>query len=346
MKNTIIIVLGIISIFFATLCYIQHEEINGNKDIIQDLEQTVDRVPAFESAITRLKTDQDRLDKENEQLKQQIKNHEDIISDLRSKVPDEAKGSGTEIADNNSKEEEKGSKNFMTGVADMLNNPEMRDAIRTQIKAAQINPIYGSLISKLNLSSDKTEELMDLIADRFLAGTDSIKALNNNNSKDAFKKTMEGIKIKKDEINSQIKELLGEEQYDEYKKYSDTEGERMFTSQFNQQLSFSSIPTLSQSQNDELVDIIKEETEASKKNPNYVNIEETSPLQFDDDTISDVIFQQVDINTRVKNRAEKVLSDVQLKKLEDYQNSYIKQIETGLKISSQMFGKKKPRATK
>ena len=337
MKNILIIIFAVTTIVFAALYYFQSDKISLYKDVIHELELSADRIPAFESAVERLKADKVNFEQENEQLKQQIEDRENIIAKMQAKNIPETDEPSTKPAD----KEKKDPNEFMSGLAKMLDDPDMRDAIRSQIKNAQVNPIYGTLISKLKLSPDKAEALMDLIADRFLTGTDSIKMLSGNKDKDSFKKAMDNIKNQKSEIDSQIKELLGDEAYSEYEKYSNSEGERMAISQYNQQLSFSGVPVLSQQQNENLVDIMREESEASKKNPNYIDMENANPLDFDGDKISDIIFQQVDINKRVKDRAKGVLSPEQQKKFEEYQESYIKQMETGLRLSAQMFGKKK-----
>jgi len=330
------IIFAAAAIVFASLYYFQSDKVALYKDVINELELSADRIPAFESAVDRLKTDKIHCEQENEQLKQQIEDRENIIAAMKAKSISEIPEAETEQVDKDSKDQNE----FMSGLAKMLNDPNMRDAIRSQIKNAQVNPIYGTLISKLKLSPDKAEAFMDLVADRFLAGADSIKMLGGDD-KESFEKTIDDIKNQKNEIDNQIKELLGDEAYSEYEKYSDSEGERMVLSQYNQQLSFSGVPVLSQQQNDNLVNIMREEAEASKKNPNYINMEDANPMDLSEENISDIVFQQIDINKRIKNRTKDVLSPEQQKKFEEYQESYIKQIETGLRLSAQMFGKSK-----
>jgi len=336
MKNIFMIIFAAAAIVFASLYYFQSDKVALYKDVINELELSADRIPAFESAVARLKADKIHYEQENEQLKQQIEDRENTIAAMKVKNIPETSETENEQVDKDKKDPNE----FMSGLAKMLDDPDMRDAIRSQIKNTQVNPIYGTLISKLNLSPDKAEAFTDLIADRFLTGTDSIKMLSGGNDKDSFKKAMDDIKNQKDEIDSQIKELLGDEAYSEYEEYSNSEGERMALSQYNQQLSFSGVPVLSPEQNDDLVNIMREEAEASKKNPNYINLEDANPMDLNEDNISDIIFQQIDINKKVKDRTRNMLSADQQKKFEEYQESYIKQMETGLRLSVQMFGKK------
>ncbi len=335
MKKFVIQFLIAIVICLTGMYFWQNKKIEDSKVEIQTLQKAADKVPVYESAIKRLEAANAEIEKKTEELKKQMVEKENTIAALQNDLAEEIAQS--QQAGASEEEDQEGGKNLMSNIADMLENPDMRDAIRGQIKIAQVNPIYGSLIKKLKLSADKEEALSDLITDRFLTGTDAIKSLNSADES-ARKATLDNIKKQKEEINEQIKELLGEEAYKEYEKYSESEGERMIVGQFAQQLSYSGTLPLNESQNENLVQILKEENEAAKKDPNYKDMEGMSPSEYDDDTISDILFRQIDINKKVRDRAQKVLSADQLKGLERYQENFIKQLEMGLKMSKQMFG--------
>jgi len=335
MKKFFTQILILVVICLTGLYFWQSKQLKESKEEIKELQVLTDKIPAYEASLKRLKTEKSEYAKKVEKFKQEIEKNEQEISKLQTEISETTDELTNAAA--TAKEEEKSGNKLLSGISDMLENPEMRDAIRSQIKAAQITPIYGSLIKKMNLSPDKEEALMDLIADKLLVGADAIKSLSSGDET-AYEEVIKNINKQKEEVNQQIKDLLGEDAYKEYEKYSNTEGERMIVSQFNQQLSFSDAPALTEEQNEMLVKIMKEENDAIKKNPDYVNTEDLPPSKMNDDLISDILFQQIDANKKIKDRAKTVLSPEQFMKFEDYQESFVKQMEMGLKMSAQMFG--------
>jgi len=97
MKNILLIIFIATAIIFASLYYFQSDKVSLYKDVIHELELSADRIPSLESAIARLKADKIHCEQENEQLKQQIEDRENIIAAMKTKNNSKTSEAKTEV---------------------------------------------------------------------------------------------------------------------------------------------------------------------------------------------------------------------------------------------------------
>jgi len=96
------IIFAAAAIVFASLYYFQSDKVALYKDVINELELSADRIPAFESAVARLKADKIHYEQENEQLK--IEDRENTIAAMKVKNIPETSETENEQVDKDKKE--------------------------------------------------------------------------------------------------------------------------------------------------------------------------------------------------------------------------------------------------
>ncbi len=229
-------------------------------------------------------------------------------------------------------------KNFMTGVSEMMNDPQMREMIRSQVKNMQLDTLYNSLFSGLQLDAEDEEVLRELLTDEILIGLEMMQLVNNPDTADSVD---EIIQEKKDALNEEMKELLGEEKYEELEEYRSSLQERAVVGQLNQQLVMSGSTPLSPTQQDSLIDIMTEERNNVELDGTHMNLQDATMSEINELDTDDFLRRQVEIHQRVRERADTLLSSDQMKSLERFQDMYLQQIRMGLQMSKSMMPKDK-----
>jgi hypothetical protein len=223
---------------------------------------------------------------------------------------------------------------FMGKMAEMMEKPEMREAMRAQQKG-MLSMFYGALFKKLQLSPEALDQLKEIQLDKQMAGMAML-------GKGDKKAQMAALTAAKEQADQAVKELLGNEQYAIYQDYEATVGERMAIGQLNQQLSEKSMP-LDEVQQEELVTLMIEER-AKLKIPSPLEQQaawaEGMPSS---DVFERLLQQQVELNQRVYARSRDVLSEAQQAELLTYQESQIQMQRLGMQMMNSFGGgDKKP----
>jgi hypothetical protein len=214
----------------------------------------------------------------------------------------------------------------------MMDNPEMRKMIEAQQKT-MVDMMYAPMFKELGLSSEEAEKLKSLLLDRQMKAVSQAGALMDPAKKqDALKEVGENAK----QMEEQIKSLLGEEHYGKYQEYTATMGERMVLNQFGQ------TSNLKPEQNDALLQLmIEEKKSAMASNPGAVP-DPNDPSQGvkmleSEESAEKFLKQQEEINARVLERAQTVLSPEQLQSFASFQTNQVNMQRLGLKMAKTMF---------
>jgi|GEM_PF-3550939 len=228
--------------------------------------------------------------------------------------------------------------NSMSKIAEMMDNPVMRETLTQQLRG-QIAATYGQLFSDQGFNDEEIDALNDILAERQLALTDvSMELMAEGGFGDA--KKMEAIaettKKAKKEYDDQIKELLGDEKFNEFDRFEKTMGERQQIDTLRSQLADTNSP-LSQDQEQRLMDIMWETRNDPAFSDAHVDI--NSPNAFPvynntDRALDKVTAMQEDI----RKKSAAFLDADQIEALEKNQQSFRDMIKMAAEMSKSMFG--------
>jgi hypothetical protein len=141
-------------------------------------------------------------------------------------------------------------------VRELMAKPEVQAMIAVQQKAV-IESRYGALIKNLNLAPDQSDQLKTLLAERMTSRQDVLAAardqgIDPRTDPAAFNKM---VTAAQDEVNNNIKALLGDSGYSQLQNYDQTLPQRNIVNELQARLANSNAP-LSSSQSEQLVQIL------------------------------------------------------------------------------------------
>ena len=279
-------------------------------------------------------------------LKKTVIDHKEEIADLKSskeelvtKIEQQTDKLEDVAAASEEKKEESAGEKFASGLAEMMDSPEMQETIRMQIENALINPVFGDFIKDLGMDEMDTETFRNLLSHRFMIGASAgMKLMSSDKEQRAELKDQ--VKLEEETVDSMIKEMLGEEKFKEFEEYKNTMGERMALNQFNQQLGMSG-SNLTTEQNNQLVSAMHEARLEAQKETSYFNAENADISDFNDENLQKYQNQQQAINSKTLERSKTILDDKQFEKFELFLINLQRQQEMQLKMAQKMFGKDK-----
>lgn len=224
----------------------------------------------------------------------------------------------------------------------MMNDPAMREMLRSQQKA-MMKQMYGPLFKELNLSPDQQKKLTDLLSDSQMKAMDNASALFKDTNDDKAQATQALVEQQK-KMNEDIKALLGDEKYAQYEDYQKSAVDRMLLEQFEQQATGTDT-ALRSDQRQQLIQLMREER---ARVPSLIPDDPTKfegdfTKVFQDEGLMEKQFQwQEDLIRRVETRARGVLTPEQLKEFIEFQEQQANMQKFGMKMAREMFGGKSP----
>ena len=125
---------------------------------------------------------------------------------------------------------------FGNMLAKMMQDPDTRKFMREQQRLV-LDQLYNPLVKQMGLTAEEGDRFKDLLAENTMRGTEKASSLfgggqTGTNRTEALATIASEHKAGED----QIKELLGDDRYAQYKDYQQTAGERMQLNLFKQQL--------------------------------------------------------------------------------------------------------------
>ena len=235
--------------------------------------------------------------------------------------------------------------NPMRAMVSMFKDPKMRDMIKTQQKAAlgpMITKQYGDLIKQLNLSPEQAATFKDLVSKKMLAGADAgISMMDDSLSASDRADLAKQIKAQTDDVDVEIKQLLGDNNYTAYETYQKTVQDRTTMSQFNDQMAGSST-TLTPDQQSQMVQALSDArngfTWTSGLNQPNPGADGDIASLLTDDNIAKFTAEREQFDTQFLTKAAQILTPEQLEAYKTFQSQQREMQLMGLKMAGQMFG--------
>jgi len=309
----------------------------------------------------KLKSQSDELAATKQQvlgLEAELRQKEDAIEnaksvEAKSQILQKTLSESTTVAAAQSKKteqlqeslDEAQTNNPMRAMVSMFKDPKMRDMIKTQQKAAlgpMITKQYGDLIKQLNLSPEQAATFKDLVSKKMLAGADAgISMMDDSLSASDRADLAKQIKAQTDDVDVEIKQLLGDNNYTAYETYQKTVQDRTTMSQFNDQMAGSST-TLTPDQQSQMVQALSDArngfTWTSGLNQPNPGADGDIASLLTDDNIAKFTAEREQFDTQFLTKAAQILTPEQLEAYKTFQSQQREMQLMGLKMAGQMFG--------
>jgi hypothetical protein len=224
---------------------------------------------------------------------------------------------------------------FMQNFAKMFTDPEMKKSMRMQ-QMMGIRMMYADVAKELGLSSQETEQLMEILADRqmdFAAA--SMTAMGADGDKEAqTAKISEASK----RYEEQLKAVLGDERYKQMQSFEGSLGDRWMMQQWDGQFASTGSP-LEAKQKELLLALMRDERKnAPVGTPNAAggNAAQMQAMQTEEG-IKQFLATQQEVNQRVLTRAREFLNADQIATLEKAQQQQAEMMKMQLKMSREFM---------
>ena len=228
----------------------------------------------------------------------------------------------------------------------MFKDPKMKEMIKSSQKAfmgPMLDKQYAALFQQLNLTPDQTAALKDLLQKKMSVGADAGMSMLDG-SLDAAQRVdlAKQMKSETDDYDAQIKQFLGDDNYQVFQAYEKTTPDRMTVSQFSDQLSGSATP-LSSDQQQQLIQMMSDERNGFKWTADYNN---KNPLNgdfasmFSEDKINQFAKEKDQLDQQILARAQQMLTPEQLASFQQFQTTQRELQIAGMKMAATMFAPK------
>ena len=198
-------------------------------------------------------------------------------------------------------------RDFQLQLRRQLSDPAMRSALRGQQRSAVLQ-LYGDLLRSWHLSTDKSDRVLDLLAEQQLQEMEqSLKASNPASTGATGASTEAAIVVNSDELNA----VLSDQQRKELQRQQDSLSERLTVGSLADELSLAQLP-LTDSQREQLTQAMVDERKAVPV-PDVSNLPANSP-----DAQRALEDWQSALDQRVQDRAATILTSAQQSRFEQF----------------------------
>ncbi len=234
----------------------------------------------------------------------------------------------------NSTSTSEGKTKFGSFFAKMMDDPETRRYIRDK-EEATVGQIYEPLIKSLQMNPAEAAKFKELLTDKVVGvseGSDPRMSLTNA----VVNKENGAVVVASDEqsIEQQIKELVGEKRYAQYRSFQTSVPDRMRLNLFRQQLN-STDQTISDEQLEQLLEVIKEARQNLGVTAYAPPGTEPALTGTVNNRQGEGIWQRQDgVNQHIYSRAQRFLSPRQFEAFTRFQTNQLDTIRMGVTIGS------------
>jgi hypothetical protein len=337
MKAKLWVVFFITIAALGSLLFVQRCEIRRQKQFIEMLQLQIESNSGTERAA---KNQLETVKKENQTIREKLSSANVELNKTRLALKSAMETSKAQsVPPMTAAFPEKGNKtsNPMSALADMLKDPEMKKAMAQQ-QRGMLDTMYGGLFKELQLTPENTDKLKDLLLDQQMSamsdGMNVFDQMNSTNRVEIGKKIAEAHKQKED----QIKALLGDEKFQQYKDYTSSMSERMILDQFAKQ------SELRPEQTEQLLALMKEEKQNAQINqPVAAGFDPADPsndwqkIIGSNELMEKQLAQQEQINNNVLERAHQILTPEQFTKFEAQLKNQLTMQQLGIKMARKMM---------
>lgn len=331
MKSTVIIALLVAAVGLGLVCLLQFRKASEQQAQIaalnSALDQQKDRVRDLETAKQHL----------NQQRSDLLDQAEQQAAELSRQIAAAPPPALTPEAQPGSTEARPAQAGFGQMISKMLDDPETRGFLREQQKM-MMDQLYEPLIKKMNLTPDEATKFKDCLLETAMKSAERASSLLGASTNRMA--AVAQIAADRAATDAQLKELLGDQRYAQYKDYEQTAGERMQLNQFRQQFGAGSLP-LTEDQTEQLLGFMKEEKQsmASVGHPTVGSGQSGGEIEaiLSEDRSESMLQSQEYVNERVYERAKTVLSEDQLGAFGKFQSNQLQMMRVGVGMARKFF---------
>ena len=220
--------------------------------------------------------------------------------------------------------------NFMDALSSMMDSPELQDMIKVQQRMA-LDQTHGELFKGLNLDASQLDELKSLIVEKQMVGMNAGLAMMGKKDKAPGPQEDTANRIKA--VDEKIAALLGEEGYDQFTQFEDTQMERMQVDLFKERLSGDM--ALDWEQQHELILALADARQSIEGGDALMKEMSTAP---DPARMREAMGYMDEVYEKYIEGAGSVLNAEQLEVFEQSVAQWKVMQEAGLKMAESMFG--------
>jgi hypothetical protein len=297
-----------------------------------------------ESTLAKFQQNAEELEAKFNQQQQRTTTLQTRLQDSHAKAVAKAEEiSHLEQALTNHTETAAKSKNPM---AEMLKNPDMKEFVKVQQKAVlsgMIDKNYATFFSGLSLNSQQSASLKELIIKKSLVDAQMGMSLMSGDAEPAARaQILEQAKTDKESINEEIKQMLGDDNYQSFQSYEKTQPERMSIGMFKDQLASGST-ALAGDQEEQLIQALSQERQSFKFTTDFYDQSKIAgdlAGNLSDEKLNKFEQERDLLNQKYLERAQTILSAQQIQPFEKFLSSQSQLQNAGIRMAAKMFGQK------
>ncbi len=331
MKNSAVIILLAAAVAFGGLYLREHSKTREAGATAAALQE---KVSELEARLSQQESRAAGLQTRLRDTRDRVVARADEVTQLRQVITNRAQADAT-------------NKNPMAemfkGVGEMMKNPETKEMIKNQQKAALngiIDKSYGAFFAQLGLTPEQSAALKDLILNKGLvdAGT-GMSLISEDMDATNRAQVLEQTKNEKEAIDEQIKQMLGEDNFKQFQSYEKSVPERMTVGMFRDQQA-AGTAALTPDQEAQLVQLMGDERQSFKFT---TDLSDQSRLTGDlagnltEEKVSQYLQEQEQLHQRYLSRAQTVLSTDQIGSFDKFLSAQRQMQKLGLQMASKMF---------
>ena len=343
MKNIVIILLCGAVILLGGFCLVQRRAESQRQAEAASLRLELTRKTA---ETTELRTAQEQAERRQQEL---VRQADELAGQLQARhaaqtqTEESPKPPSTVLssspAETGTAKADQASSGVGTMLAKMMQDPDTRKVIR-ESQRMMTDQLYAPLVKKMGLSSEQAAEFKDLVVENTMKASENASSMFGGTGSTNQTAALKAAADVQKNFDTQVKALLGEERYAQYKDYQETVAERMQLNSFKQ-LSGSDY-SLSDQQTETLLAIMKEEKKnvaASTGQAAEANSQDPAKVQalFSENKTAELLQAQETIAQRVYERARTILSPDQLESFGKFQTNQLQLMRTSMNMMRKML---------
>jgi hypothetical protein len=218
----------------------------------------------------------------------------------------------------------------------MATNPKMREMLKSQFRAG-IDFVYRDLYGLLDLKEPQRSILEKLIKKKGSIGLEAaLDLMDGNKTAEDRKAAAAEVKAKMAELDGQIKDLLGKEDYEKMTRYEDSTLERQQLTAFDTMLKSKDM-RLDESTEARLMDVMYREREKFPFIGSYMDHRNPDILRFTVENSARFSSEYAQVNESIAKQAASLLPAEQLEVFRESQEHQMNAINMELGVAARMF---------
>lgn len=337
MRKPFILLLVVTLLILCGVPAVQSFRLARQKEKLEQLRAEQDQTSR---QLADLQADNERLQSQRRELRQQMLDMQ-LASSPAGLPPATADSTVTPPSSSGSESQtsEKQGPALGSFLGKMMKDPEMRKFVSDQ-QRQMLDPLYQPLIKRLGLTAEQAGAFKDLLASSQMKGTEHAAALfggSATNRADA----MAALAAEQKQSDEQIRALLGEEGYAQYKDYQQTLSERVQLNQFSAQAAGAGHP-LTDEQTEWLLTLMNQEKQAvaaatGRTLPGDSQNPANLQAMFSSEQAEQFLQMQETVNQRVYQQAAAGLSPEQMEAFGQFQTNQLAIMRMGMSMARKLF---------